>query len=202
MSQASWKRRMPDAVASILLVMFLAIAVLHTYSLVLEIRRFGFHWEEIAALFWPLFYFTFSLSLARASCSGEAGLAAPHPGRSESLSRTGHAPDRTDRFRTSASQSFTISSMSGRFRVRRFMVHSRWSGGLRSSWSWADVPPARVLRDARDTGRWRLQGLRVRVCGEEIRARYVVGEAAAASLLVARPVQRGECTTYLVGEMH
>lgn len=42
----------------------------------------------------------------------------------------------------------------------------------------------------------------MRVCGEEIRARYVVGEAAAASLLVARPVQRGECTTYLVGEMH
>jgi hypothetical protein len=105
---------MSDAVASILMVMFLAIAVLHTYSLVLEIRRFGFHWEEIAALFWPLFYFTFSLSLARASCSGESGLAAPHPGRSESLPRTGHAPDRTDRFRTSTRQSFTISGKSGR----------------------------------------------------------------------------------------
>lgn len=80
MSQASWKRRMPDAVASILLVMFLAIAVLHTYSLVLAIRRFGFLWEEIAALFWPLFYFTFSLSLARGLMLRRSGSRRSSPG--------------------------------------------------------------------------------------------------------------------------
>lgn len=64
-----------------------------------------------------------------------------------------------------------------------------------------EVSPAEVIGRACEARRWRLQGLRVRIRGEEIRARYVVVEAAAASLLVARPVQRGS-RTYLVGEMH
>jgi len=64
-----------------------------------------------------------------------------------------------------------------------------------------EVSPIEVLQRARDAGRWRLKGLRVRVRGEKIRARYVEGDASAASLLVARPVQRGG-STYLVGEMH
>jgi hypothetical protein len=63
-----------------------------------------------------------------------------------------------------------------------------------------EASPAEVIQRARAARRWRLQGLRVRIRGEQIRARYVVREAAAASLLVARPVQRGS-RTYLVGEM-
>ena len=63
-----------------------------------------------------------------------------------------------------------------------------------------DESPAEIMQRARAVRRWRLQGLRLRVRGEQIRARYVLGDASAASLLIARPVQRGS-RTYLVGEM-
>jgi hypothetical protein len=60
-----------------------------------------------------------------------------------------------------------------------------------------DVKSIEVLQRARASPRERLQGLRLRVIGKQIRARYVVGQASAASLLIVGPEQRGS-RTYLV----
>jgi hypothetical protein len=60
--------------------------------------------------------------------------------------------------------------------------------------------PATVLSRAGSARRKGPQRLRLRVRGESIRARYMVGAASDASLLVARPVQRGD-RTFLVGQM-